>query len=67
MYEYFYNFHNRPLADDLFFRFDEMGAAPPPPTTEFVITDDGLFVTTDDNEFVIAVHKSFALITTFFT
>lgn len=53
MYDYFYNFHNRSLANDLFFRFDEIGSPPPPPTIEFVITDDGLFVTTDDGEFVI--------------
>ena len=53
MFNFFYNFHTQPLGDDLFFRYDEVGTAPPPPDITFVITDDGRYVTTDDGKFVI--------------
>lgn len=53
MFGFFYNFHNRALGDDLFFRFDEIGTPPPPPDVTFVITDDGDFVITDSGKFVI--------------
>lgn len=56
MYEFFYNFHNRPLGDDLFSRFDEMGSPPPPPVLNFLVDDDGNFAIDDDGNFFVTQH-----------
>lgn len=31
MFGYFFNFHNHPFGDDLFFEYSEEGTPPPPP------------------------------------
>jgi hypothetical protein len=53
MYGYFYHFHNRHLADDLFFRFDEMGSPPPPPVLNFLVDDDDNFAIDDAGDFFV--------------
>lgn len=41
MYSYFYNFHNKPLANDLFNRDNEDGT-PSPPESQERLTEQGV-------------------------
>lgn len=48
-YNYFYNFHNKPLAYDLYTAVLEKGA-PPPPSSQQRITQDGQDRITEDGQ-----------------
>ena len=49
-YNYFYNFHNRNLAQGLFTQAPEVSAAPPPPTGNSILTDSGDNLLTDSGD-----------------
>lgn len=48
-YNFFYNFHTKPLAYDLFDRIQEVGQPLPPPSNER-ITEDGTQRITEDGQ-----------------